>query len=295
MNGGLRLRDILLVVLPVAFVTLLVVFTDDLSTYWPLYGIPVVAAALTFNVPGAVLTAAYATALAAILHYESEGGGFALPRELIVGMAVFAGIGIIAGSFARSSEERRMRLEACAAIDPLTGLHSENCFHERLTEEVARADRYGVSVAVALVEIDDLHAFREKFGHHRGDLLLAHVAELLRISIRSTDVLACHAEGFGIVLPFSDMAAAHVVSDRVRTVVREAEFEGDELEPVTKHTLTVSVCAYPTPARDMSALLAFSEEGLAQAREEGGDRTVVGHTPAALSPHPDIAEAPGRA
>lgn len=272
MDSGIRLRSLILTFASALFATLIIVFTNDLTTYWPLYGLPILIAALTYHISGAVVAAAALPALTLVLHLEMGGTTGSLPRDLTVGMAVLAGIGLVVGARARAWEARCAELAACAVTDTLTGVYTHDCFLARLEEEIARAGRYEVPVAVAIATVDEMQQFRDTFGHHRGDLLLAHLARLLENTVRNTDVLARFQDGYGIIFPFTDAHTAERVVERVLASVAETEFEGDELQPVTRHTVSVGVSAYPEPAGDRSGLLDSAVAGLKWCQEQGGNR-----------------------
>jgi diguanylate cyclase (GGDEF)-like protein len=169
---------------------------------------------------------------------------------------VFLACGLIVGVLTQRQELHSQELERISVYDPLTGVYSSSYLLTRLEEETRRRERYGGEVALLLLEIDDLKAFSDTFGTHRGDLLLAHLAEILRISVRNTDVLARHTGGtFGLICPHCGPSEAAVIAERLAKLVEETEFEGDELEPVTRHTMSVGMSTYPDPASDVSGLL----------------------------------------
>ena len=57
------------------------------------------------------------------------------------------------------------RLERQASTDPLTGIANRRTFHERLTAEVARAERYGRHLSLALMDLDRFKAVNDLHGH----------------------------------------------------------------------------------------------------------------------------------
>jgi diguanylate cyclase (GGDEF)-like protein len=284
MGPRIHLRNLLVVAAGTAFVTLLIAFTEDLRVLWPLYGLPIVIAALTYYLSGAVvMTALVAAALAFLV---TDGGLAATPglvTELTIGVAMFGLSGLVIGGYARRREQQRMSLERATVRDPLTGLYSPDYFASRLDEELSRAERYDVGVGLILLDLDRFRDFNETFGTHRGDLLLAHLAEILSISIRDTDILAHYAGGeYALILPFADVGEARGVAERLRLIVEEADFEGDELEPVTKHTVSVGVSAFPEPAPERDSLLAMAARSLDAAKLGGRNRVeVVTELPAA--------------
>ena len=72
--------------------------------------------------------------------------------------------------------------------DPLTGFFNHRYLHERLAEEVVRAVRTHRPLSVVMLDLDDFKLVNDSFGHLYGDGVLVHVAELIRSSLRASDV-----------------------------------------------------------------------------------------------------------
>ena len=64
-----------------------------------------------------------------------------------------------------------------ADLDALTGLHNRRYFHETLSREVARANRYERELALIVLDLDDFKAINDRIGHLAGDAVLAEAAE----------------------------------------------------------------------------------------------------------------------
>ena len=96
-----------------------------------------------------------------------------------------------------------------ADLDALTGLHNRRYFHDTLAREVARAQRYGRSLALVVFDLDDFKAINDRIGHLAGDGVLAEAADRIRDVVRSADV-ACRVGGdeFAVILPESSLQDA---------------------------------------------------------------------------------------
>ena len=115
----------------------------------------------------------------------------------------------------RFREARRL-----ADLDALTGLHNRRYFHETLSREVTRAQRYGRRLALVVVDLDDFKAINEKIGHLAGDGVLAEAAERIKSVVRNSDI-ACRVGGdeFAVILPESGIGQADQLYRRIQTAV----------------------------------------------------------------------------
>lgn len=237
-----------------AFVTVIIVSTGRLSPAWLLYLIPVVIASLVADVPGGVL----ATALAAVALVLTAPGDAIAERwaELLTGLAVFLLCGAVVGVQAHRQRMHAHALERVSTHDPLTGLHKAESFGARLAEELRRADRYSTSVGLIAVRVEDIEAFSRTFGRYKADLMLEHLADVIRLGVRDTDIVGrTGPETFAVIIPHADAEAIRSTAARVAESCASAEFEGDALEPVTRCATSVAAVGYPADANDAAALL----------------------------------------
>lgn len=77
-----------------------------------------------------------------------------------------------------------------ALHDPLTGLLNRQAVEERLTHAVQRTRRSSQQGAVLFCDLDGFKAVNDRFGHQRGDAVLAAVAQRLASEVRAVDSLA---------------------------------------------------------------------------------------------------------
>jgi len=259
-----HLWNVLLVVVTGTFVTVLVVLTGDMQAYWPLYLVPIVIASLAYHVGGAVITSAIAVALLALLMPADGLAQDAFP-QLVIGMLTFVLSGAVIGSQARRQRRHSLELEQTSIRDRLTGLYKGEYFHTRLSEELKRSDRYGVAVSVVLVLVAEFDDFKERYGRYKAELLLDHLADVLRIAVRDTDIVARYDETtFAVILPFSGEREARLVAGRIEAAAAEAEFEGDVLEPAAHIRVTTAHTSYPDEAVDQAELLRRVEDRLGE-------------------------------
>ena len=127
----------------------------------------------------------------------------------------------IAGGLRQRIEEQR-RL---ALIDPLTELPNRAAWEERLEMEVARWQRYGGELTLAVLDVDHFKRINDGFGHLAGDRVLKIIAGELRKRLRKTDFIARFGgEEFVLLLPQTPMAAGQQVLEGLREGIRQCPF-----------------------------------------------------------------------
>jgi two-component system cell cycle response regulator len=117
--------------------------------------------------------------------------------------------------------ERSEQLRVMSTHDSLTGLYNRAYFTERLREELVRAERYGHTVVVAIIDLDLFKNVNDQWGHHAGDVVLRSVADALRAGVRRTDSVARYGgEEFAFMFPETDIDEAFQMLERLRDNIR---------------------------------------------------------------------------
>jgi diguanylate cyclase (GGDEF)-like protein len=156
---------------------------------------------------------------------------------------------------------RAMRL---ALTDPLTGLGNHRSFHERLQRELVVADEEGASLALCLVDFDDLKSVNDRFGHPVGDLVLGQVASRLR---QGGEAFRLGGDEFAVLLPRQDEQQAAAVARSI--VERVAALDVEGVGPVT---VSAGVATYPMQGSGRDELIRLADSALYWAKKDGKNR-----------------------
>jgi diguanylate cyclase (GGDEF)-like protein len=165
--------------------------------------------------------------------------------------------------------DQTRQLAHAATIDPLTGLYNRRYFFTRIEEEIERARRYGLDLALLLADIDDFKQINDSLGHLAGDYLLRQIAEVLKRSVRVFDVCTRFGgEEFAILMPGSGPGNAMIVAERIRSRVEAASREEGPLPPHLRITISLGLTVL---AADASAqeLIARADRALYRAKAAG--------------------------
>jgi diguanylate cyclase (GGDEF)-like protein len=172
---------------------------------------------------------------------------------------------------ARSVDAMRQRLIELVGTDPLTGALNRRALELRLRREWRGAKRRGSALAVLAVDLDNFKPINDTHGHAAGDTVLRELADVMRMTVRDTDVIArVGGDEFVLLLPDTGWQGAITLAERLRRHVDEQTFAGEQRIP-----LTVSIgIALARGADDVRAtdLLEEADRSLYRAKTSGRNR-----------------------
>jgi diguanylate cyclase (GGDEF)-like protein len=113
-----------------------------------------------------------------------------------------------------------------ATVDGLTGLYVRRYFLQRFQEVLQFASRFGgQAVSLLLFDIDHFKAINDTYGHPAGDKVLARVSEILRESVRATDITGrLGGEEFALLLIDTAQEQAFKLAESIRLKIETEKF-----------------------------------------------------------------------
>jgi diguanylate cyclase (GGDEF)-like protein len=163
------------------------------------------------------------------------------------------------------------RTERSAVTDGLTGLYNHAYLLQGLRQELLRAKRHDLRVALLLLDLDDFKHVNDLRGHVEGDRVLMRTAAIIRDCVREIDVAARYGgEEFAVLLPETSRLGAFVVAERIRRRVEERFRRG-------RAAVTVSggIATFPEDAGTPAELIVQADAGLYRAKAEGKNRITL--------------------
>ena len=166
----------------------------------------------------------------------------------------------------RSANEQ---LRYFATTDALTKLPNRRQANASLARELDRTERGLQTLGVLLADIDHFKRINDRWGHQAGDEVLVAVADRLRRSARSYDLVSrWGGEEFLIVCPGVTPDELRAVGERLRCTVGSESIRAGAGDV----SVTLSIgCAHTRPGRLVSAaaLVALADEALYLAKSSG--------------------------
>ncbi len=163
-------------------------------------------------------------------------------------------------------------------VDGLTGMGEDG--HKRMREdfivqaerEMARAGRYGTSLAFLFIDVDDFEALNRRYGREAGDMVLRRLSGLMGSHFRSSDTMSrLRSDKFVAMLPAIEVAEAVMVAERLRLLAEGLRFEE---YPELRVTLSIGVSLY-AEGDNVETVIARADTAMHGAKADGRNWVVA--------------------
>ncbi len=174
----------------------------------------------------------------------------------------------------------RVKLRDQSIRDSLTGLFNRHFMEISLERELRRAMRHNAQVAVFMLDVDHFKEFNDKYGHDAGDTVLREMAQMLRLCVRTEDVVCRYGgEEFLAILPEIDIATAWERAELIRQQVQtmKVTHRGELLKGIT---VSIGIAIYPEDGEEPDALVRFADRNLYRAKRSGRNQSILSNADA---------------
>ena len=168
------------------------------------------------------------------------------------------------------TENQLLRL---TELDDLTQLLNRREFFKRANLALLHSRRQQHSVVVLMIDLDHFKQINDQWGHAIGDLALKKVADLLKVGLRTSDLIGrLGGEEFAVLMPNTSAEQAALIGQRLCERIAHHAWE-IEARPV-KLTVSVGGACCVAALQDLKQLLADADNALYQAKAQGRNRIV---------------------
>jgi diguanylate cyclase (GGDEF)-like protein len=159
-----------------------------------------------------------------------------------------------------------------AVTDELTGLANHGRFQELLQMQMDEVRRYRYPVGLIMLDLDDFKSINDTYGHPQGDVVLEHVARVLRQASRDVDIPARYGgEEMAVILPHTNLAGAYAIAERLRGAIQKLSIPRRDGGGTLQITASFGVAS--SADGDKDALISGADAALYLAKRRGKNRT----------------------
>ena len=140
-------------------------------------------------------------------------------------LRLWAYVLIYQGVISTSYESLFHELKESILIDELTGLYNRQGLMEFAKKEMARAEREGWYIGILMMDLDRFKYINDRHGHLVGDRIIQQFADILKDSVRETDILCRLGGDEFIVLLSGEEPNFSLIRDRILEAVEKWKAE----------------------------------------------------------------------
>jgi len=162
------------------------------------------------------------------------------------------------------------KLVQMTKVDSLTGVYNRRYLDTRLAEEMERSRRHGNPLSLFLLDIDYFKVINDSHGHLCGDYTLRTISELLKKTVRTSDILSRYGgEEFCCVMPETTLVQALVLAERCREQIAVSPFSCTD--QLTRITVSIGVTTQ-AGGDTLEQMIKRADDCLYQAKRTGRNR-----------------------
>lgn len=184
-------------------------------------------------------------------------------------VAAYVAVVGVAMAGLQSLRRSQAALARLVTQDALTNVLNGRAFAERLGQELDRNRRYPRPLALLYLDLDDFKVINDTHGHQTGDAVLRLVADAMRSSVRTADVVGrLGGDEFAVLMPETDAQLANEAAKRLVAGLRNV-FKG-----TPNVTASIGVVACTATDANTDDLLRRADQAMYDAKRMGKDRVV---------------------
>jgi diguanylate cyclase (GGDEF)-like protein len=169
-------------------------------------------------------------------------------------------------------QEANNKLHQMSITDGLTGIFNRAYWEESLRHQFNYHMRTNNQVTLMMFDIDHFKHVNDTYGHPAGDAVLKEVCQILKKSIRGTDIAGRYGgEEFGVIFLDTSKEQAYFVAERLRKAVEaHTVYHGDK---AIKFTISIGLCTISDIITSAKDWLVRTDNSLYFSKEHGRNRT----------------------
>ena len=167
-------------------------------------------------------------------------------------------------------ERKSLYYEDLSQKDSMTGLYNKANLLSILEKNIELMQITQRPLAFIMMDIDHFKQYNDTWGHPEGDKALLFLAEIIRKSLRESDIAARYGgEEFSVILPGVTQMVSIIVAERIR---KTCEAQSKVLGEEKAFTLSLGLSFFRPGEDDAASLVRRADKALYHAKASGRNR-----------------------
>lgn len=159
-----------------------------------------------------------------------------------------------------------------ATYDALTGLFTRRSFYEHAEQQLKLAQRESMNIAMLVADLDGFKGINDTFGHHAGDLALKFVSNIIRQTVRESDIAGrVGGDEFIFCLPNVTQVEAHQFGQRLVENVSASSFVYENNQIKLSMSIGLNISQSKNNG-DIDLMIKEADQALYRAKKLGKNR-----------------------
>lgn len=179
--------------------------------------------------------------------------------------------------------QTNQKLKQMAITDSLTGCYNRHYLTQYLEQEIIENMILKQPFAIILLDIDFFKTVNDNYGHLVGDVVICSTVEVIKQSLRETDILARYGgEEFIVYLPNTNHTQANLWAKHIKFMIEANKVHVDEVAHSVSITVSMGLLSInnfaeqyaESPTNQLNDLFESVDKALYQAKNAGRNQIV---------------------
>lgn len=185
-------------------------------------------------------------------------------------------VGNISKGWSRLDELKK--IENLVHVDDVTGLYNQRKLLKDIELAVERFSEFKEEFTILFIDIDHFKSVNDGHGHLVGTQLLNALGNLLKTTLRESDLIYRYGgDEFVMLIPDVEGATGKSIGERVLNAVKNEKFKIEvpslsSKETEFKLTVSIGVATFPQDAKNREEILSIADKMMYEAKQSGRGR-----------------------
>lgn len=175
------------------------------------------------------------------------------------------------------------KLKQMAITDSLTGCYNRHYLTQYLEHEITETMKFKQAFAIILLDIDFFKTVNDNYGHLVGDVVICSTVEIVKKTLRESDILARYGgEEFIVYLPNTGHTEARHIAEFIKAIIENNQIQVDDVDHSLGITVSMGLLTInnfgesytESPTNQLNDLFETVDKALYQAKNRGRNQIV---------------------